>query len=412
VKLLHAADLHIDSPLRGLSAYEGAPVDEIRNAVRRAVANLVDLAVDEDVKLLLLAGDIYDGAWKDYRTGLFFTKQMQRLAEAGVQVCLVSGNHDAESRITRELRLPDNVHRFTTAQAESKAYEDLGVAVHGQGFAERDVKENLARNYPAPYGGMVNIGLLHTALTGSPEHDTYAPCTVADLTSKGYDYWALGHIHAREVVGDDPWIVFPGNLQGRHARETGPKGATLITVDGGRITAAEHRDLDVVRWAHLHIDAAKAPDADTVLTGVQEQLRTARDQADGRLLAARVSVEGPSDAHEELWRDRERFTNEVRALADSGLWVEKVRIATRHAETTEALPELVTDLTRTAATLRADPGALEKLITALPGLRALDHQNTADAGEALAFRDEGRRTEIFDEAVDLLAALVAGEEPT
>ncbi|WP_406297507.1 DNA repair exonuclease [Embleya sp. NBC_00888] len=414
MKLLHAADLHIDSPLRGLSGYEGAPAAEIRGAARRAVVNLVDLALAEAVDAVLLAGDIYDGDWKDYHTGLFFTVQMRRLAEADIPVLLVAGNHDADSRITRELRLPANVHRFSTARPETVAFEDLGLAVHGQGFAVRDVTENLAVSYPAPRGGMFNVGLLHTALTGAEGHANYAPCSVGDLLSRGYDYWALGHVHAREVVhAAEPWIVFPGNVQGRHARETGPKGATLITVDGDRGRAeVEHRDLDVVRWARLDVDATEATGIEDVLDLVRRRMAEERAAAGDRLLAARVRVVGASDAHEALWRDERRFVFEARALAAefSGVWLEKVRLETRHAElgdTGVELPALVEDLARTAKALRADPDALEQLIRSVPGLRTLDPKV---AEEGITPADRAWRADIFDQAVDLLTALVTGTD--
>ena len=102
--------------------------------------------------------------------------------------------------------------------------EDLGLAVHGQGFAKREVTEDLSSAYPQADPHLFNIGLLHTCLDGKPGHEPYAPCTVDGLRSKGYQYWALGHVHNREVVSQDPWIVFPGNIQGRHARETGSQG--------------------------------------------------------------------------------------------------------------------------------------------------------------------------------------------
>ncbi|MGC0415503.1 metallophosphoesterase family protein [Embleya sp. AB8] len=413
MKLLHAADLHIDSPLRGLSGYEGAPVEEIRSAARRAVANLVDLARAEAVDAVLLAGDIYDGDWKDYHTGLFFTVQMRRLADAGIPVLLVAGNHDADSRITRELRLPPNVHRFSTDQPETVAFEDLGLAVHGQGFGVRDVTDNLAVTYPAPRGGMFNVGLLHTALTGRDGHDNYAPCSVGDLVSRGYDYWALGHVHAREVVHEaEPWIVFPGNIQGRHARETGPKGATLITVDEPGRVAIEHRDLDVVRWARLDVDASTATDVDDVLDLVRRRIAEARASAGDRLLAGRVRITGAGDVHEALWRDERRFVFETRALAAefSGVWLEKVRLATRHAELADAgaeLPALVADLARTAQALRADPSALEQLVRGIPGLKTLDARV---AEEGIAPADPAWRADLFDQAVDLLTALVTGTD--
>ncbi|MFE5328065.1 exonuclease SbcCD subunit D [Embleya sp. NPDC056575] len=413
MKLLHAADLHIDSPLRGLSGYEGAPAAQIRGAARRAVVNLVDLALAEAVDAVLLAGDIYDGDWKDYHTGLFFGVQMRRLEEAGIRVLLVAGNHDADSRITRELRLPANVHRFSTARPETVAFEDLGLAVHGQGFAVRDVTDNLALAYPAPRGGMFNVGLLHTALTGAEGHATYAPCSVGDLVSRGYDYWALGHVHAREVVHErEPWIVFPGNIQGRHARETGPKGATLITVDDHGRAAVEHRDLDVVRWARLDVDASTAGGVDDVLDLVRRALAEQRGAAGDRLLAGRVRITGATDAHEALWRDERRFVFETRALAAefSGVWLEKIRLETRHADLADAgfeVPTLVEDLARTARALRADPTALEQLVRTVPGMRTLDPKV---AEEGITPADAAWRADIFDQAVELLTALVTGTD--
>src|SRR5829696_667564 len=135
LKFLHAADVHLDSPLRGLERYDGAPVEEIRGAARRAFENLVDLALAEEVAFLLLAGDLYDGDWKDYNTGLFFAAQMRRLEEAGTPVFVISGNHDAASQITRVLRPPDNVKVFSTRKPETVELKGLEVALHGQGFA-------------------------------------------------------------------------------------------------------------------------------------------------------------------------------------------------------------------------------------------------------------------------------------
>lgn len=225
---LHAADIHLDSPLQGLERYPDAPVEAVRAAPRRAFEALVELAIEERVAFVLLAGDLYDGDWKDYNTGLFFVAQMRRLAEAGIPVQLVSGNHDAASQITKRLSLPPNVKHFSSGRPETLELADYDVAIHGQSFAGRRVSEDLAAGFPPGDRGRFEIGLLHTSLDGRPGHADYAPCTVDGLRSKDYAYWALGHVHQREeVVRGDPWIVFPGNLQGRHARETGGKGASL-----------------------------------------------------------------------------------------------------------------------------------------------------------------------------------------
>ncbi|MEO3875915.1 DNA repair exonuclease [Nonomuraea sp. B12E4] len=299
MKLIHAADLHIDSPLRGLSAYEGSPAEDLRTASRRALQGLVDLAISESVDGVLLAGDIYDGDWPDFQTGLFFGKQMSRLRAEGISVYVVSGNHDAQNTMTHRLRLPDNVHMFDVDEPETVLDEKAGLAVHGQGFPRWNITENLALGYPPPCRDLFNVGLLHTALTGRDGHDRYAPCTVDQLTGKGYDYWALGHVHHREVVRKDPWIVFPGNIQGRHARETGPKGCTLVTVgDDLRVRSAVHHDLDVARWEHLRIDASGAEDLDAVTDLVQARLNAL---ACGKLQAVRVSLTGHSSAHLGSW---------------------------------------------------------------------------------------------------------------
>ena len=255
MKFIHAADLHLDSPLHGLERYEGAPVDEIRSATRRALENLVALAIEQRVDFVLLAGDQYDGDHDDYRTVLFFTQQMIRLRDADIRVFAITGNHDATSKMTKSLRLPDNVRLLSPKKPETIAPDDLGVAIHGRGFAKQAEFENFVPDYPAARAGRFNIGLLHTSLDGREGHAAYAPCSVADLRSKGYDYWALGHVHQRQDVAKEPLIVFPGNVQGRHIREAGAKGCMLVTVDEQGRATMEFVALDVFRWAVCDVSA-------------------------------------------------------------------------------------------------------------------------------------------------------------
>ncbi len=330
-KVVHAADLHLDSPLVGLARYEGAPVAEVRGATRRALENLVSLCLEEDAKLLLLAGDLYDGDWRDYSTGLFFAAQMARLSEIGTRVLWIRGNHDAQSKITKHLALPEHCRELASKKPETFVLEELGLCVHGQGFYAPAVQEDLSASYPEPVRGALNFGLLHTALSGRPGHAAYAPCDVRALSARGYDYWALGHVHQREVVADDPYIVFPGNLQARHVRETGAKGATLIHVEDGRIARIEARALDVVRFDQLRVDVSAAEGAEDVARAVKDAVRGALGQADGRLLALRVHVQGKSRAHAELVRDMERaralIQSAVNEIQGGDVWLEDVRFA-------------------------------------------------------------------------------------
>ena len=230
MRLVHAADLHLDSPLRGLSRLGDDDLAEtLRSASRRAMDRLVRLVLDEQAPVLLLAGDVYDGDWHDYSTGRFFVEQMDLLHDAGVRVFMVAGNHDAESEITRALRLPPNVTVLDTGTAQTVLVDDLGLAVHGRGYHTRAVMENLAVSYPHRIPGLVNVGLLHTSVDGTEGHARYAPCRLPELTGLGYDYFALGHVHQHRVLADGEHTVAYGNLQGRHPARPAPRGRSSST---------------------------------------------------------------------------------------------------------------------------------------------------------------------------------------
>ncbi|MBW1801315.1 MAG: DNA repair exonuclease [Deltaproteobacteria bacterium] len=330
-RFVHAADIHLDSPLRGLEIYQDAPVDQIRSAVRRAFDNLVDLAIREEAAFVLLVGDLFDGDWKDYNTGLYFINRMGLLREAGIQVFIVSGNHDAASQISRALHLPDNVRLFSHKKPETIILDDFNVAIHGQSYSSRIVSEDLTQNYPRGEHGLFNIGLLHTALTGRPGHEPYAPCTLDALRSKGYQYWALGHVHQLEEVSRDPWIIFPGNIQGRHIRETGPKGCTIVTVDEGQVLEVENHDIDVLRWAVCRVDLSGCETHDECLDRVRQAFEDELGRADGRPIAVRLVLEGTTSLHGLLHERSLHWIAEFRGIA-AGLietWLEKTLFHTR-----------------------------------------------------------------------------------
>ncbi len=328
---LHAADIHLDSPLKGLEVYPDAPLEQLRGAVRRAFDNLVELALEERVAFVLLSGDLYDGDWKDYNTGLYLINRLGRLREAGIPVFVVAGNHDAASQITRSLTLPDNCLLFSHKAPETYRLDDLGVAIHGQSFFSRTVDVDLTRAYPQGDSALFNIGLLHTSLTGRPGHDVYAPCNLDGLRSRNYQYWALGHVHKRELLHRDPWILYPGNLQGRHIGETGAKGCALVTVDEGCVTDVEFRDLDVLRWARCAVAVDGCDREESLLEAVYRDLEQERRKANGRPLALRLVLQGTTALHGRLHERAGHWQQEIRALA-AGLgdvWLEKVLFETR-----------------------------------------------------------------------------------
>jgi exonuclease SbcD len=406
-KLIHAADLHLDSPLVGLERYEGAPVGELRRATRGALDRLVELCIAERADVLLVAGDLFDGSWRDYSTGLFLCERMARLREAGVRVVWIRGNHDAASRLRKHLRMPENVRELSHESPESVRFEELNLVVHGQGFPEAAVKEDLTRRYPAPVAGAVNVGLLHTALDGREGHAPYAPCTLTTLVDRGYDYWALGHVHTHEVVSRAPFVVYPGNLQGRHVKETGAKGAVVVSFDSARVLEVEHRALDVVRWVRVSVDAGAAATLDDAGDAVQRALVRASQDAGERLLAARVEFVGASAAHGLLKADPERALSTVRAAAldvDAPVWIERAVVNTRPLLGELAATVPVTgplgELGREIEALRGDPVELAAFVAELPGLGELLRKLRPVAGEAAAQVPQT----VLDDARELLLA--------
>lgn len=327
---IHAADIHLDSPLRGLDRYAGAPAEQIRGATRRALENLVDLALREEVAFVLLGGDLYDGDWRDFNTGLFFVQQMTRLREASIPVYGVLGNHDAASRITRRLPLPDNVHFFPTDAAATVHVDHVDVAIHGQSFAKQCTTADLAKDYPTSVSGCFNIGVLHTSMSGREGHASYAPCSEACLRDRGYDYWALGHIHRREVLGGTSTIAYPGNPQGRHIREAGAKGCLVVQVDDALEITAEFEPLDVLRWQVAEVPLETIDHRDELLAHAQQAIQDAVEQSDGRLAAVRVVLSGETPIAESLAAERRQLAAELRALAvdqnGDQLWIEKIKL--------------------------------------------------------------------------------------
>lgn len=333
LKFIHTADIHLDSPLSGLAAYKDAPAELLRTVTRDAFTRLVDEAIENAVDFMVIAGDLYDGSWKDYNTGHFFCREMGRLNKAGIAVYLLLGNHDADSEMTKKLTLPPNVHQFETRKAHTFLIADLKVALHGRSYKDAATVDNLAVGYPVPVAGWLNIGVLHTALEGYAAHASYAPCSLAELSARGYDYWALGHVHEYAILQKNPWVVFPGNLQGRHIRETGARGAILVTADEAGIQSVERLLVDALRWHVVAVDAREASTLQEVVRQVGREFEQLMAQTpDNIYLSVRVCIQGKTAAHGELFgletQLREEILGQAAGQGIDRLWVEKVRLET------------------------------------------------------------------------------------
>jgi DNA repair exonuclease SbcCD nuclease subunit len=368
MKFIHAADLHLDSPLRGLSRYEDAPAERLRGATRCAFEQLIELAVREAVDFVLLAGDIYDGDWHDFKTGLYFREQMARLGRAHIPVYIIHGNHDAASVISKQLSLPDHVHVCSSRTVESFVLDDLGAAIHGRSFPKRAMTQDLVPDYPEPVAGYVNIGLLHTSLTGRQGHDSYAPTDLSTLIGKGYDYWALGHVHKREVVNEaQPRVVFPGNIQGRHAKETGAKGCELVTIEAGAMEAT-FVPLDVLRWQQLSLDVSGLAHIDDVAPCFQKAMSAllADDAVD--FYALRIQLTGATALAAVEAEQPGTLDAAIRAAAQDvavDVWVEKVQLsitAPLDRELMAQRQDAVGELIRMVDGIAADEAALTALV--------------------------------------------------
>jgi DNA repair exonuclease SbcCD nuclease subunit len=371
---LHAADLHLGSPFQGLSLKDEELARRFAFASREAFRSLVDAAIDEKVAFVVIAGDVYDGEWRDASIGLFFIRELARLDRAGIRVFVLKGNHDAESVVTKSLTLPEAVREFPSRAVASFRIEDLEVVLHGRSFPDRAVSENFALTYPPAVPGWFNIGVLHTSCTGRPPHEPYAPCTVQDLATRGYQYWALGHVHDHEILGRDPFVVYPGNLQGRSIRETGPKGAVVIEVENGVVSSLRRLIVDKARWALVRVDLGGVIDENTALSRVEQALGDAARGAEPRLVAARVELHGATPLHRRFAAGREHLRDEIQAAAHrrhEDIWIESVLLRTSEPKDMRAKLSdarlvdpmaLVAGLEQDAA-LRAEAEALLTAIT-------------------------------------------------
>jgi exonuclease SbcD len=371
---LHASDLHLGSPFIGLTLKDENVAKQFAAASRLAFTDLVTRAIELKVAFLVLAGDIYDGEWKDTSIGLFFNRELARLDRVSIPVFLLKGNHDAESVVTKTISLPGCVRQFPSNKAKTFRIEELKVAIHGRSFPERAVTENYALTYPDPVEGWFNVGVLHTSCDGRPGHASYAPCTVSDMALRGYQYWALGHVHEYEELARDPWIVFPGNLQGRHAREIGPKGAVLVDVADGHVTGVRRLILDHARWAVVKVDLSGVESEFAVLQKVEDAIRPAAEEAEGRLLALRVCLTGATILHRRFNAAPHQFSDEIQASAQrihEDIWLERLLVETSdlEAKATSTAPSS-SDLAAMLAGIEHDPTtrtAATNLVAAITG---------------------------------------------
>ena len=420
MKFVHAADIHLDSPLLALSRQDARQVERMRRATRDAFTRMIDLCIEQEAALLVLAGDLYDHDCPNMQIAVFLRGELRRLERKGIRAVIIKGNHDADNRITSALALPANTRMLGDRKPETVTFDDLPVriAVHGQSFRPGPIADNLAASYPAALRGYYNIGLLHTSLAGTADHDAYAPCTLEEMTTRGYDYWALGHIHKRAILARDPYVIFPGNLQGRHARETGPKGCFLVEIDdAGRTVAAEFKPLDVVRWHQAEVDLTGRANEAELVEGIRSALTQAHRDGDSRPGAVRVVLTGRTLLHQHIARAPHRLRQTVLELADEiagdDMWIEKVLNGTTPpGERADAMANEEThDLIRIMREIATDAAQIGPLLAKeLEPLRIRLPGELKDIDGLGLLKNPALCRDALDRLEPQLAARLAGEE--
>ena len=411
-RFVHTADIHLDSPLKSLALRDPALSARVGTATREAFRGIIDLCLREAVDALLIAGDLYDGAQTSMKTAQFLLAEFARLDATGIASFVIRGNHDAASKITRELVLPAAVTVFGS-KATHRVIERgaMRVAIHGISFAQPVAPDSLLPRFAAPVAGAVNIGLMHSSLGGAIGHDPYAPCSLADLQATGFAYWALGHIHRRSVHAGAVTVVMPGMPQGRDIGEAGPKSVTLATIaEDGQVTT-EERPSALVQFERVVVDAAGCGDWPGLVGRLKRALRGARRDHAGIDLIVRPLITGAEALDWQVRRDADKLLAEAEAEAAAigTVWIDKIEVdrgsgaASIPAGAMAELAGLVEQRSMSPAALQDAGAAMEALVKALPPLLR-DRFGDGDAGRDLALR-----VLMAEGATDVLARLAGAD---
>ncbi|WP_085522016.1 metallophosphoesterase family protein [Tuberibacillus sp. Marseille-P3662] len=294
VTFLHAADLHLDRPFKGLSHVPESLSHRIRQSTFTAFQQLITAAVEHKVDFVVIAGDLFDGHHPSLRAQRFAQKQFQRLAKNDISVYLVLGNHDFGLHQRLEQTFPENVHVFPE-DVSVQSFQKEGTTVHLYGFSypERHLKQRKIDTYEKVDHADFHIGILHGYHEdGQDDHDVYAPFHLQDLLDKQFDYWALGHIHQRQMLHDDPPVCYPGSSQGLSIKETGEKGAHIVNLDHQYGAAIQWLPVHDVQWTDPVVDVSQIQTAEQLsehLEQIKEQLRQPQTG-----VLARITLTGAS----------------------------------------------------------------------------------------------------------------------
>lgn len=371
IRFIHTADLHLDSPFAGLNHLPDYLVKALRESPFRAFQNIIETAISQKVDFIIIAGDLFDGENRNLRTQVRFRSEMERLDRAGIEVYIIHGNHDHLNGSWIQLELPKNVTVFG-GKADVKVYtkqDGTLASLYGFSYQQRHVTERMIDTYRKTASEGYHIGLLHGSLEGVSGHSPYAPFTIKDLAEKDFNYWALGHIHKRQVISELPLAIYPGNIQGRNRKESGPKGCFLIEMENRTISQNFIESAEFI-WDTVVIPIHEKASFDEILTSTRDVIEQ-RKQAGSKLLLElelELSSLEPSLISLQLLDDLLAILQDEAEQIESLCWPYKIKIANHqelvltHTETPFtsellALAEGFTDFEGALQSLYKHPGA-------------------------------------------------------
>ncbi len=368
LRFIHTADLHLDSPFRGLAETKPALRDTLQSATLGALDRIVDHTIKSKADFLIIAGDLYDSKDRSLRALVSFRKQMERLADRHIPVFIVHGNHDPLNGWGSGFQLPPNVVTFG-GQTDTEPFIRRGrevAHVTGVSYTRERVTDNLSASFKVPDTAAYSIAVLHANIGHQSGHADYAPASLGDLAAAGFNYWALGHVHTRSVLASKPaMIVYPGNTQGRNARETGPRGCFQVDVDMQGRAHLEFVETSVARWVHLEMSIREYSTMDQLIDSMLDKGKEVASEFDGPTVV-RCTLRGNGALHRDLQRDD--MAEELRSLLHTVVIAETVRIATGPEldfESINRTETMVSDFLKLADRVLEDPELRERLIDSL-----------------------------------------------
>src|ERR1051326_1041197 len=366
LRFVHAADLHLDSPFRGIGEASAGLRDQLQSATLQALSRVVDHTINANADFLIIAGDIYDSKDRNLRALVSFRREMEKLAERHIPAYIVHGNHDPLNGWGSGFQLPPNVTVFG-GHADTEPYVRGGrevAAITGVSYMRERVTDNLAASFKRTENAPYSIAVLHANIGHQSGHADYAPATINDLNEAGFNYWALGHVHTRSVLATEPaMVVYPGNTQGRSSRETGPRGCYQVDVDTYGRAHLGFIDCSTARWAHIELSIRGYSTMDMLINAMLDKAREESSTFEGPTIA-RCTIRGNGSLHRDLQRDG--MSEELREVLGEVVVPESVRIVTGPELESPARTEtMVSDFLGLTQQALQEPAARQRLAEAL-----------------------------------------------